>query len=1286
MIKRIVIAVVVVLILIVAGGLTFVLHSQSVLRWTVARALARTPEITIQQVEGTLAGPITLEGVAIQSATFDARVETLTLDWQVSALLAKHLRIRRLALDGVDMVVKGGGAHRAFKLELPAPPKLPVSIAVRALVVDNLQIQAPGLAVPLHVAHATLSARLSNRAWSVRNLQVRGSQIQVSGQGNWQLGASQRLSTRVQWKLQLPQLPAFAGSAKLEGDPQTLKLTGSLAAPFELHLAGEIRTPFTAPAWRGTLDFGGLDPRALRASWPEISAAGKLEVRGDPQATELTGDISAHEPTYGLWKSHVDFSLTGRTLEIKTLALARSSTATRFDLAGQVLYEHGRFEPALHGEWRALPVPLTGTPWFTSPKGRLSLATGKTYALLSVTGSLAGGGQFSAQGNVNLAAPHDWKLNASASQFRFALANFNAGQALPPVDFKFRGHGDRSQTVVDQLDAAWLGGRIQAHGQLAHSAGQRWRFALAAEHINPGALYPRFPGDLSGQAELAGASGATANLSVKVERLRGELRHVPLEASGTLSHRTSAWTFQDLVVASGKNHLQLDGQYGQGTRLNWTLVAPELGTLAPEFHGSLTSQGHADFSAGLPVIAATLKASDLQYEKYGLKSLELKAQLSGASPDNRVELRATGLQIGKVQIASLQGDAAGPPAAHTLKLALASAYGRLEIAGHGQYRDHAWQGELTDVSLAPTDAGEWKNSAAWQIGIAGRHLRLAQGCLTQGEASTCLQADWQPGTWQANATIKAVPTADLQALLPRGLAYTGNFGASVHIAEAAGERQLELDAELSPGAIYNVIEQHRATLLAYNAGHLKLHSDPALTIAHLDWTLTEGGYLNVDTQIENDNNLALTGTIKGELHDFQLVPALMPAIGSLHGQLAIDLELGGTPSDPHFNGHAVFSSGELGIPRYGLKLTDLMVKLAGNGNHLTATGSARSGDGTLAWQSSLTRSAQHWQAEGELTGQNFRVANTPEVQLAISPQISLKLDNHDLTLDGKVTIPHARLAPRDLSQTAGVTPDQVIVGVQPPPPNPWRIHAQVTASMGPDVQFEGFGLSGRITGSVQAIDAPGKPTTGNGTLEIVGGRFAAFGQKLNIERGRLLFSGGPIADPALDIRAIRPPARGASAAPRASEQQVGVLVRGPLQHPRISLFSQPPLPQSQMMSYLLTGQTGVNQNVSPLIGMPVTSNTDMNEIVAGNLVASELGAQIGVNDVSVQNVTLANGSSASAVFLGKFLSPRLYVSYGTILGQSLNTLRIQYTLSARWMLEAETGFASGADLIYSIER
>ena len=76
------------------------------------------------------------------------------------------------------------------------------------------------------------------------------------------------------------------------------------------------------------------------------------------------------------------------------------------------------------------------------------------------------------------------------------------------------------------------------------------------------------------------------------------------------------------------------------------------------------------------------------------------------------------------------------------------------------------------------------------------------------------------------------------------------------------------------------------------------------------------------------------------------------------------------------------------------------------------------------------------------------------------------------------------------------------------------------------------------------------------------GRYEAYGQELDITRGRLLFDVSPLDDPGLDIEAKR----------IIDTTTVGLNVRGTLQEPRLTFFSDPSMPQTQIVSYLLTGK------------------------------------------------------------------------------------------------------------------
>jgi translocation and assembly module TamB len=63
-----------------------------------------------------------------------------------------------------------------------------------------------------------------------------------------------------------------------------------------------------------------------------------------------------------------------------------------------------------------------------------------------------------------------------------------------------------------------------------------------------------------------------------------------------------------------------------------------------------------------------------------------------------------------------------------------------------------------------------------------------------------------------------------------------------------------------------------------------------------------------------------------------------------------------------------------------------------------------------------------------------------------------------------------------------------------------------------------------------------------------------------------------------------------------------------------------------------------------------------------------------------------NLDNETSLVLGKYLSPRLYVSYGVSLTESLNTLKLRYSLDDRWTVKTEVGEERGADLVYTIEK
>jgi len=1288
-IKRTVIAVITLVILLLAVMTWLTLESESALRWVVTRVETRyAGKFSVGSVNGTLMGPITLIDVQFNESAFDAHIRILTFDWRPLALLARRLDIKVLRAQDVEVQVKPRTQSAPFRFIRPRPPQLPVALVINDLDVSHLTLTTPNLAEPVVVDHASLTASLDNRAWAVHSLQAEGARVHIQGNGSWEFQRGEQVRAALQWQITLPQQPTFTGEAQAAGDEQRLQIHVSMSAPFRLRLTAGLQHLFTTPFWHGTLAFSELDPQRLRPGWSEMLARGELKLRGDPHATLLTGDINVHAQKYGDLRSHVDLRWADQILQVRTLDLERVKTATRFSLSGQVRYADGEVEPKLHGEWRALDLPLTGRPWLSSPRGKLDVSTSGERALLTLAGVLTGDGNFTAHGWFGLRTPHAWQLSARAQGFQLALEAIRNTAPLPPMNWQLQAHGDEAITQVDRFTGAWLSGRLQASGCIAHADGQPWQFDLQAQGINPAAIYPRFPGALTFTARISGHQGKQPAWRFQLTKLDGRLRAASIQASGILSHAAGSWQLQAGDARIGHNRLQLNGRFGKQPHFDWKLYAPKLAMLWPDIQGSLVSEGQADLSGAIPTLAFTLTGAALHYRNYALGKITANVSMNDAHQAGHATLGATGLQFKNMKIDALTALAMGSLNAYTFTANASSLYGKAAFAGSGAFANNIWRGNFTEIKLTPQGAGEWRNTAPWQARIAAGHFTLANACVLQVTARACLQADWQPAQWQAEAMLTAVPMRDLQTLLPEGLEYEGSFGGMLHVLGTDNTHSLDLTASLSPGTIYNVINHRRVSLLAYTGGSVSIHSDTNLITGRLDWTLKDGGFMNINSQITDGENPALSGSIQGELHNFDLVPVLIPEVGGLQGKLKINLTLSGTPSDPLFSGTASLADGAVMIPRLGLHVNDVLLSMDGNGDHLTLDGKARSGNGNLEWQSTAVQESGMWHAHGKLSGTNFRVADIPEARIDVSPALNFKFDNRDVYLDGIVNVPYAKLRPRDLTHTAQVSPDQVIVGKNGEQPRErWRVHAQVRVNMGENVNFAGFGLTSHIAGSVLAVDEPGHYTTGSGELQIVNGQYTAYGQKLKIERGRLMFNGGPISDPALDIRAIRPPAHSETVLPGNSEQVVGVQVRGALHNPKITLFSDPPLPQAQLLTYLLTGQAPVSQSQSPVVGPPPTGTDSSLALTGGQLFAQEVGQHVGIEDVGVQNVSTGPGTSTAAMFFGKYLSPRLYISYGVGLLQPLNTVRIRYTLSTRWMLEAESGsFANGADLIYTIER
>ncbi|HEX4299292.1 MAG TPA: translocation/assembly module TamB domain-containing protein [Gammaproteobacteria bacterium] len=1301
-------ALLVLALLLVAGmaGLGLWLRSEGALHWALAQAqLHSGGSFKVGSSEGSLARPILLKDVEWDSGAVAVHVDSLRLQWRPLAALIGRAQLSSVIAEHVILRLRASGSG-SKTLQAPVMPMLPVRIVLEDVQVQDVQVLIGSLP-PVQIDALRFAARVDNDAIVVRELKATGPDISVQGNATLAPHRDYAVDAGFDWRYRTGGWAPLQGHTELKGNDHALAVRQTLASPYGADLVGTLRDVFAAPRWEGSLRLTHTDLADIHAEWPDYRGDARLDFRGDPDGTAFKGDASVRGLPVGDVNARLDATLKPHVAEIRSLSLAIAG--------GGQLFAKGRLGldaatlTALTGSWQDLGWPRTD-PYLQSPSGEFKLADDHDTWRADLDGAITPQASVHAYFQLSRSGGKGWTLQADAAglQGQKFLRRHWQESLLPSGDWRLMAHGDATRATVDSLTGGWLGGNLAVNGLYQRGRVDSWRMHAVVRDAGVGRLLHGWSGKVDGVVDADGSVGDGApRTEVILESLHGALRGSPLDAHGEVSFAGAAWQQLTLDAKLGDDVLHADTDQRNRDVLHWRLDAPNLAQAWPDASGELRSHGSLETGSHLTLMDIDLDARQVAWHGWAADGLQLSAK-AGSDGKGVAVLHGTGVDVPGVSVSQLDAHAEGHIEQHALQLDITSDRGRLHLAGDGGYADRRWQAHLTRVDVTPAGDGEWQAVAPWSLTLAPHLLELQQACLAHDAAHACASITANAQDWRAQGTLKALPIAAMQAVLPAGLEYSGSVNADIKASGDASGHRLAVDATLSPGAVRDLRRGKALTLLAYTGGEAHMRSDPRATVGHMSWMLTDGGSLQVDTRMNFGAQPVLSGRIRGDIHDFALLPALLPQVTQASGRLALDIGLTGTPSDPLFSGTTTLSDGAVSIPRLGLNLSGLQLTLAGDGEHLDVAGSVRSGKGNLSLKGSADRDAGVWKAKGQLQGEDFRSIDILEAQVDLSPDLNFSLDGRDLKVDGTVKVPHAALKPRDLSGTAQVSPDQVLVGEEGGPPEErWHLRSRINVMLGDDVYFDGFGLTGDITGSVMADTEPGHVTTGSGELNVKNGFYApqfihnafyqnlysALQQKLSIEYGRLLFTGGPITDPALDVRAVRGTAHPEMVQFGQVEQKVGVQVRGLLTAPNISLWADPPLPQSQLIAYLITGRpnnleggsggTAFNNGTpgvvtaSSLSGTSAQSNQDVSLHLGGG---NPLAVDVGYQSIQTGNGTLLNG-----VFIGKQLAEKLYVRYGQSTDQAYNVLQIIYQISTQWMVQAQSGTASSADIFYTIE-
>jgi translocation and assembly module TamB len=560
--------------------------------------------------------------------------------------------------------------------------------------------------------------------------------------------------------------------------------------------------------------------------------------------------------------------------------------------------------------------------------------------------------------------------------------------------------------------------------------------------------------------------------------------------------------------------------------------------------------------------------------------------------------------------------------------------------------------------------------------------QLDDFCLLAGAGRICASGKWQrDGAWEGTVSGYEIPLALLLPPAGEEAEYGGRIEGRVHAFGAPGQVwQGEAGMRIIDAAIIYRPQGAPPETLNLGTGGLAATAKPERIDFSFGVQAFADTFLYATARLDRNGSnellhLPLTGDMRARAADANILPLLFSEVDHAAGLVTANADISGTLAAPQINGRVELARGELDSYRVNLALREfgLVADLANNG--LDFRGQARAGDGQLQANGRFSWRNGDLGGNLQLQGENLLVADLPEYRVVASPNLRFVIDDRQVNVSGDVTIPSARIQPNKLSGAVRPSNDARYVDeTAAERAGRMTVQSNVRVTIGGDVLVDAFGLQGRLGGSVATTVRTGDIPVGRGELNVLDGRYEAYGQELEINKGQLLFESSPLDDPGLDIEARR----------KVETVTVGLNVRGTLQAPRLSFFSDPTMPQTQIVTYLLTGKP--TDSVTSNDTATMSSAREALAMQGGGLLASQIGRRLGLEEVGVESSMDSDGGANTALVLGKFLSPRLFISYGISLTESINTLKLRYTISDKWIFKTEAGENQSADLEYTIER
>jgi translocation and assembly module TamB len=413
----------------------------------------------------------------------------------------------------------------------------------------------------------------------------------------------------------------------------------------------------------------------------------------------------------------------------------------------------------------------------------------------------------------------------------------------------------------------------------------------------------------------------------------------------------------------------------------------------------------------------------------------------------------------------------------------------------------------------------------------------------------------------------------------------------------------------------------------------------------------------------------ITGTLMAELVD----ELLLPEDERIRGKVDLDLTIGGVFRSPRLDGRARgnldYSSGATGMQ---IHVDELALDARGGRIEVVAL---RGGDGQKGRLEGsggidLPDGAAPTRYDLRLGLSRMVVARLDEVELRGSGELKLVGPSEALTLSGAFESESATLRiPDRLPPDVEVLPVEHVnlAASRRPVSSPEAARATSPIALDLEIAFpsrirvEDPNLDSEWRGTLFVRGDTAHPDI-QGNLEVIRGRFDLAGIRFQATEGKLSFEEANNV-PEIDVTAVA----------ERHDIEATLRLRGPANAPTIGLSSNPALPQDEILSRLMFGETAGTLTAGQSIQLAqAASRLSGRGAGIGSAVLGRLRRIAGVDRIEIKDNDDPEESSTS-VSVGKYVGNRVYVSYDQAVQGESSKARVEVEMTKHLSAETEVG-------------